>query len=359
VEVGSSLYSTSVTYADAGLPLTLGFRAGTLARELEQNAQSEGGRAGVRSLVAGAARAIDVVHCFGVDSMKFGLRLARQCGSAALIELWTREHIGLAAKLLRRSGLGGRVLCVAPDEKLLAVARTQLGEKRVELAPWGVHVAESPRRARREKDPISIMFVLSGERAGRTALGALQARGALEGLAQFARTGREVLAFVEASAAEGFPLTKWASELGLNGAISIIPGLESRRDLLVQADVLLVPQSLGEHRTLLLDALSAQMGVLMLADPFVEAAAEAHGVRVLPDSRPQTWSDTLARWANDEQDNAARAQRGRAHVMQRRPGFAHPVAVVRAYARIADANNELRGLVPATASSPASQGGAP
>jgi len=347
LEVGSSLYSTPVTYADEGLPLTLGFRASSLARELERNAMSEGGRAGARAALAGAARVIDVVHCFGVDSMKFGLTLARQCGSAALIELWTREHIGLAAKLLRRSGLGGRSLCVAPDQNLLSVAQTQLGQKRVELAPWGVHVTESPRRVRKEKDPISIMFVLSGERAGRTALGALQARAALEGIAQFARGGREVLAFVEASAAEGFPLTKWAAELGLAGAITIIEGLESRRDLLVQADVLLVPQSLGEHRTLLLDALSAQMGVLMLADPFVEAADEAHGVRILPDSKPVAWSEALARWANDEQDNAARAQRGRAYVMQRRPSFAHPVAVVRAYARIADANNELRGVVPA------------
>jgi hypothetical protein len=345
---GSSLYSTQAMYADDGLPLTLGLRAGALARLLERNAMSEGGRAAGRAALAGS-RVIDVVHCFGVDSMKFGVAMARQCGSAALIELWTREHVDLAANIVTRSGLGGRVLCIAPDEKLLAVARGALGERRVELASWGVHVVDVIRRPKEDTDPVSVMLVLSGERAGRSALGVKQARAVMEGLAAFARSGREVLIFIEASAVAGYPISTWGAELGLSHAITIIPGLEARRDLLVQADVLLVAQSLGEHRTLLLDAMSAQMGVLALADPCVDAIDDAHGVRVLHDATPASWGEALKRWATDPEENAARARRSRSYVMEKRPGFSHSVAVVRAYARIADVNNELR-LTPETQS---------
>ncbi|MEZ6233084.1 MAG: hypothetical protein R3B68_02735 [Phycisphaerales bacterium] len=51
-----------------------------------------------------------------------------------------------------------------------------------------------------------------------------------------------------------------------DGAASLIENVEANRALVLYGDVLLVPEALGERRTIVLDAMGAGMAVLAAAD---------------------------------------------------------------------------------------------
>ncbi|CAN5844195.1 hypothetical protein BH11PLA1_BH11PLA1_14040 [soil metagenome] len=345
------VYSRAMPYTAAGLPLTLPVRSAAFVRMLERAVAGEGGKSSAET-ASTAARAVDVVHCFGAGSMRFGLALARRCGSAALLEVWNRAGVHAAGRALRRSGLGGRAMALAPDVRLFEYAQSVLGKKRVQLTPWGVHASEpGPPRVRRAGEPLTVALVVSAEPAGQTEAAVRDVRAALQGVAFAAAKRPELLVFADAAAALRTPLARWARELGIESTLTLIPDMESRRELVLQADVMLVPQALGEQRTIVLDALGAGMLVAAQRDELVEAIDARTGALVLARSDAQAWAAALvgAGWS------AERAAAGRRYVLEERPAYAHALAVVRAYAQIADARSELNEAVAQQSRSAASR----
>lgn len=360
-----ALYSTSVTYPDDGLPLTLSLRAAAMIRALERVNDEEGGKS---VFAATSARAIDVVHCFGEASMRFGLALARGCGASAIIELWSKNHVQSASKAIRRSGLGGRALALAPDEKLLAHAQQILGPRRVAAAPWGVRSGEGHRKARQPDRPVAAVLIASTDPlASANETTRDHVRQALQGLRAFVDAppiapgfANELILFVDAAAARALPLMRWAQELNLAPSLTVIPALEARRDLLVQADVLLIPQALGEHRSFVLDAMAAEMPVIARADPLVDAIDESTGVLTVNSTSAdasQAWLTHILAVAKPDETLAKRLVIAHEYTARRCRSYLHPQSVVKAYAQIADANNELRGFAPTPPSPPTSTAG--
>jgi hypothetical protein len=277
------VYSTALAWHDRGLPFTLGLRATALVRAMESVAPVDGSVPG--------ERLVDIVHGVGEGAWPMGLAVARRTGAVAALEVWSaaaaeraravwRKHGitgGDAARAGERGGPGaqGRApFFLAAGEALAALLSPVVPAERVAVVPFGVHPGDAERKpmpgpragaGAGSGSPgaraLSLVVLASGEDQGavREALGAVELIGAQV---------ESVIAFLDAGVAQACRLGGGAAQVGAGGLaerVSLVPDLEAHRDLILQADVLILPEARGEHRTLVLDAMAA--GCLVVARP--------------------------------------------------------------------------------------------
>lgn len=311
--------STPVGYGDAGLPLTRWLRVDQLASALR--AQAPPGQEGPP---------VHLVHCFGPAAWGFGMELADRLGRGcrAVLEVFDGAMLASAVSWARRLpvGVGGtglglahsRPVCVGCDEPIAQQLARTLRPSEVGLARWGTHIPEEPLAdADRRDDPArapTAVLIASGRdpRAVRTAL---------EGVAEARRRVGELLVFVDSTLADAVPIWQWARALGIGPALSVIADLEGRRELAVQASLLILPEALGEHRSLTLDAMAAGMPVVARRDPLVGWLRPETARIVEVDPAPggfRAWTDAIAGLLTDQASAAALGARARQAVAAER-----------------------------------------
>jgi glycosyltransferase involved in cell wall biosynthesis len=154
---------------------------------------------------------------------------------------------------------------------------------------------------------LSAMLIASGRDAG--AIGA-----ALEGLARVLPEAPELMVFAESDAIERARLWPLVKRLGITDRFTLSPDLEARRELALRADLLLLPEALGDHRTLTLDAMAAGMVVVAGADPMVTALRDGETARLVDAPRPERWAEALAWSLRNRADARALGLSAREHV---------------------------------------------
>lgn len=291
------VYSTSVAYADTGLPMTTGLRAGALADALLALIAGEGGSYSAATPVREGAvgtPVIDVVHAFGQGAWPLAGALARRLGARLIVEVFDSAMVQPATRLFNGAHAhDGRTTCLAADQPLLSALRAAMprgaAPTAATLARWGVHV---PATARDWSRPASgaravVLLATGVDRAG--------IRAALEGLGRAAREQADLLVFVDSDLCARAPVWAWAREVGLGNRLSVLAQVERGRDLVTQADVLLLPEAAGVQRTFALDAMAAGMLVVARADPMVSWLVDGHTARLV--GTPGAPAPDVSEWA--------------------------------------------------------------
>ncbi|MCE7974858.1 MAG: glycosyltransferase [Leptolyngbya sp. PLA1] len=106
---------------------------------------------------------------------------------------------------------------------------------------------------------------------------------ALRGLAVAAGVRPDMHVFADAVAARRAGLWAAARRLGLLDRLSLIEELEGRRDLLMQADLLVLPEARGDQRSVLLEAMATGVVVVAAADPLVTTLQDGRTARLVTD----------------------------------------------------------------------------
>jgi len=233
---------------------------------------------------------IDLIHAFGDKAASLALLLAGALGSPTLLEVWSASLCARMAAIEHRharlDSLGLSVAWLAPDTAILDAAGRSATRWPVLPSRWGVHTPAAEPAQRRENSPISLAVLSSG----------LDPQGALaflDGLARAAATHEDLLVFLDSAAVEHSPVVwRRATELGLLDRLSVIADMESRRDLILSADLLVQPESRGEHRTVILEAMAWGVAVLARSDPLVECLHTPQAVTVL-ERTPEAWERSL------------------------------------------------------------------
>ena len=287
------------------------------------------------------------------------LLVAKRLGVPAVLDVWQAHMVSMAASVWRRHaasqpvgvgsaaastrGAGGSLgtgvatsalvsaasmpSFFVPDPALAVALGRVVPARRVALVPWGVH----PMEATRPDIPwagtmpasggvVSIAVLIEADRPR-------QARDALVALALWARTwlgpgmdggtgaagAREMLVLMDADAAERAGVSRVGDELPeLRGRVSLISSLEGRRELVLHADVLLVPgmasmTARGEgvpggtsgtpgttrHHSLVLDAMACGMLVVATQDAGAQHLVDGQTCVLVPPG--EAWGDGLAR----------------------------------------------------------------
>lgn len=290
----------------------------------------------LRELSPQDAEPVDLVHVFGDHAWSVGERLARSLDSGVVFEVWSETALQRATALAR--SLKGkdederrRVCFLCPDEGMdhrLASATPWVSRR---LAPWGAHaVAERgswPKRA----GALSVLMLGTGDDLA-------SCRAALDGLARLRATAPNLLIFLDAALVRmSTALWKHAERLKLLDALSVIEDTESRRELSLQVDAMLVPERLPEHRTILLDAMAH--GVLVLAREGCPMGALRRDETAVLMERgdAEEWERALHGFVLEPGKAAALAERAARFVREHRLASAHVRGALGAYESVAGA----------------------
>ncbi len=323
------IQSTVVTYRDGGLPFTLRTRAAELATAIETRFEEP--------------TPIDIVHAFGAPCWPLAVELARRTGAGLLLELWRPDLVAPAAGLLTacaRPRSGGPV---TPEfmvsEGAVATALHALAPRaKVYSAPWGVHAPIHPRPPYAARSPeaqqqplaIAIMCDTGDPRYVGPALAGIVEAAARTDFLLFA-------AIDEATHAREAVLWGAARKLNLLDRFSLDPDMESRREPILDMDVLILPEPGGRQRTLTLEAMGAGMLVLATADPNQSSLVDGTTARLVPPFNAAAWAEAIR---SNVLNSAAATDLSRAaheYVRSNRTASTHVADVLRAYEQAARA----------------------
>ncbi len=305
-----SLSTGSVQYEAVGLPFSVRRRAARLAEAVRHAERLDDQQP-----------AVDLVHAFGGTSWPIAAELARQQRAGLALEVW---RIGLVDQASRFHLGSLRPVLFAPDESIERAATIHPSGLPVRLTPWGVYAREQKRSVLDPGRTPSVMIVASGhDPAGLWAC--------LEGLAEVARSVPELLIFADAQAAHRARLARLAAKLGVTKNLSLIEDIETRRDLLVFGDVLLLPEARGEQRSVVLDAMAGGMIVVAARDPAVSSLRDGQTAVLVPSATRPAWTAALRSVFEDASRSRRLAADARRWVAEQRPASRHVRSVLSAY----------------------------
>ena len=228
----AGVFTATLTFPSGGLPFTTGLRARRLAQRLEE-------------VDSGADDSpVDIVHVFGGSLWPFGAALAEACGAGLALEVWRAGLIDRTGTIAAAAPKD--VLFIAPDPEIERAPRQRGGGVATRLAIWGVHAGDPPAPKLVAGRAPTVMLIGAGNDPRAM-------RAALEGVANCVRAHPDMLIFADALAARRADLYALAMQRGILANLSLIEEIESRRDLLVQGDVLLLCEGNGEQRTIVLE----------------------------------------------------------------------------------------------------------
>lgn len=314
--MSAGLFARVLPYNDMPVPFLgflpfTGLRASALINLIEDQEDFLGG--GTSEQEAGL-HAADIVHATGGTSWAIALEIARRLQVPVVLEVWRHGQVERAKRLAgtersRPAVSRAKVCFLAPDpaiESALLAADTGFPAR---LVPWGVHPNREGTGAPKHHNPHrSVMVIGSGNDAhafGAALAGLASAIARIESVvkdaAQSSQTSpsaprvphAETLVFIDADAARRAHLWPQLNRLGLIPRTSLIENLEARRDLLIQGDLLVVPEARGEHRTALLDAMASGMLVAAAADPWVSILRDGETAALVERPDPGLWANTI------------------------------------------------------------------
>jgi hypothetical protein len=274
---------------------------------------------------------LDVIHGFGEQAWPLavsvagitGASLALECASDNALRLVRATEKAVAA--LERPVNG---VWLGPNAPLTQAVLGSGAAWPVLPAVWGTHARDHVSHATGRTAPLSISIVASGEDPSSIA-------GLLAALAASPHLPADAMMFADAGAFERHPgLWRRARDLRLLERISLIDRMEARRDLILQTDVLAIPEATGQARSIILDAMAGELAILARADPLVEATS-VPGVAVLaPSGSSDAWADALTRLLANPDHRATLGKAARAHVVAHRPVHRQIEAIFGAYAML-------------------------
>ena len=309
---GQRLFSQAVGYRDSGLALSRAMRASRLLHDV--------------SAQLGVAQAvqIDVVHVFGVRAWALGLDLAAQAQAELVLELSSPANEGDMHVIREASEASVGPSLFVPDSAMERWARKVAPGIDVRVTPWGVHC---PTRARSILPPgrrVAVMAGGSGTDAGAT-------RAAIEGLARVAQENAEVMIFLDAEAARASASWAVCRRVGVLDRVSLIPEFEARRELVLRGDLLVLPDSRGEHRSIILDAMAVGMAVVAARDDLVEWFVDGRTALLVSKADAGLWSAVVSSLLREPDRARTLGQSAHAFVRERHKVSAHVASVLDGY----------------------------
>jgi glycosyltransferase involved in cell wall biosynthesis len=268
------MLSETVHFEEAGLPLSLGWRAAATAQILIESASASDGETP------------QIVHAFGGTVWDFGLALAERLDAAFILETWRAGLSRAVQRVLAKSRGRTELIALCPDRGLVKRVQAEASGVAVRYSPWGVYADEPTGIALEPDRAWSIM--VAGAGFDRQAFSA-----AFEAIADVVRARPDVLVFVDALAARRTDLWCLAAKLGVRDRLSLVDEMDTNRDLVLRGDVLILPEARGEQRTLVLEAMGRRMPIVAAADPMNSTLIDGRSALLVPPGDRARWTQQL------------------------------------------------------------------
>ncbi len=267
---------------------------------------------------------VSIVHVFGGSIWDMGQELAAELKSELVLELWRPALRERAERIALASTTVSAPVFTVPDPKLERLIHDLSPKLTIRTTPWGVHVEDKPHELLGAgKVPTAVIIGGGHDRGACSA--------ALAGLAEVLPHHRDLMIFIDSRMVQRGDLWSVAKKLGLLASMSLIEDIEARRDLLTQADLLILPESRGEHHSVVLEAMAAPMAVIAAADPAVGTLIAGRTARLVDRPDAGLWAAAIRELLTDPQEANRLAMSAREFVRQERTVFKHVRGVLELY----------------------------
>lgn len=323
------VFSKSVLYDDQGLPFTQSLRAAYFIRDVHAATRDEPGD-----------DRIDVVYCLGPAAWGFARAVARALRAALLLEVFADRDILRAGAAWRRAAVERatghtRPWFLTPGEPMARRLARLVPSERVAVSPWGVQPGDhAEARTEGEQDGPSVVLLAAGRRAPAV-------RESIIALGELARELPGLRVLADSEVARALPLWRWAKDAALRERLSILAEMEGRHDVLTHADVLLVPEALGEYRGMVLQAMADGMITIAAPDPAVDWFVPGETAIMLESATAGAIAAAVRAAAAESRGIRARSA---AHVRLHWPASGHARAVLAACERAASERDSTARL---------------
>lgn len=231
---------------------------------------------------------VDLVHALDGRLWWAGAELARRLDCPLVLTANAAADIPLSRRMLRRVN-PARTAVVATTEPIGREVREAIeGRMMVEVIPPGVHRGGDVEVSGDEAERAEMCVVVSGD--GRMDD---QYASFMAGAVELVRDRPGVQLFFDGMGTDQHELWKAARRMELLHNLSMIPRRLGHRELLLRADVLVLPQALGKSRSLALQAMAAGVPILARQDPYLDYLVPDQTAVVMPNPSPAGWSDAL------------------------------------------------------------------
>lgn len=305
-----SSVGTELTYPAGGMAWTRSLRAAELIRRIGPNRNPD-------------LPTLDIVHVFGGRAWRLGQQVARRTGAALILEVWRRGLVDRARSFRTREGPPTVFSGPEVSTERALIRETGSGSS-VRLVPWGAHVTPAPTPLFREGKSIAITLIGAGRSRHAFIV-------AFNGIAELLKARSDMMLFVDADAAVRSAVWHAAGAAKVRDKVSLIDELEDRRDLVLRGDLLVLADSRGEQRSLLLDAMGAGMPVVAAADEHLGALIDGTTARVIEHPTTAKWTQTIGELIDAPAEARALGASAREWVRDNRRASTHVAAVIDLY----------------------------
>ncbi|MBL4808915.1 MAG: hypothetical protein JKY43_02520 [Phycisphaerales bacterium] len=299
-----------INYKDKGLSFTLKIRAANIIRKLTAD----------RSLDQW-----DIIHAYGGQSWALAYELAKTLNSALVIEIWRAGLIPRAIQFQKHSTV--ECMFTAPDRSIEKAATAADARLPIQVTPWGVPVPASPRSILKPNKNISIVLQSSGrDRVGCTA--------AFDGVLDAIAGNENIHLFVNLHAARRSGLWARAKKANALSQLTLIDKIEEQRDLALNADFLVYPDTIHEQRSLLYEAMGNAMCVIASTTKQSSCLIENQTAAIVHQASRTQWASTLNDLIADPDKARTLSVNAWSHIRDHRKVSTHIGATIDTYTQL-------------------------
>ncbi|MEX2672371.1 MAG: glycosyltransferase family 4 protein [Phycisphaeraceae bacterium] len=229
---------------------------------------------------------VDVLHVLDGSLCAAGMQLGQQLNIPVICSVWSQQEIDQ----LPMPPADVTLAIAAPTRALTERCRRRLSGSGavVEYIPAGVYRSTSEQSPPLADPSQTLSCVVAGD--GR--LDAMYA-GLLEAMAEVRDQLAHAVYFLHSVSSDQHRLWQMAERLKLLDQVSLVPHEPGSRQLLVQADVVIQPQPLGQVRTLVLEAMAAGRPVIATLDPMLDYLIDQRTAKLLQEPTADDWTSVL------------------------------------------------------------------
>ncbi|MFK7760194.1 MAG: hypothetical protein AB8C13_09625 [Phycisphaerales bacterium] len=306
-----------ITYKDRGLSFTLKIRAANIIRQLASEKTN-----------AREQQSWDIIHAFGGQSWSLASELSKILDAPLVIELWRAGMIPRAVQFSKQ--LTVPCMFTAPDRSIERAASSLGIRIPVQVAPWGVPAPQKPREILTPNKGVSIVMYSSGRDKAECAA-------AFDGVLEAIQDRDDIHFFVNLHAAQRSGLWARAKKANALSQLTLIDQIENQRDLALSADILIYPDTIHEHRSLLYEAMGNAMCVIASTTEQSSCLIEDQTALIVHRANRTQWATAVRALMNDHDKAIKLSVNAWEHIRDHRKVSTHAGAIIDAYSQLAPA----------------------
>lgn len=226
----------------------------------------------------------DVLYAVGYESWQVALDLTKQIERPVALNVWCTQ---LLRQLPHHRSAEYINAYIAPTRRLVDALRERVEPELVSYVPQGVAVPPEPWPVFAGADQTVSLAVVGG------GADLVSYRALLGGLSRVFGEHGNVHVFMELRGPQQHEIWRHANRLEMLSRVSAITDAAQFRTLLTQCDVLILPERMGELRSLVLEAMAMGLPVIAARDPMLNMLVSGETALVVEEPEPEPWSEAI------------------------------------------------------------------